>query len=230
MRFMGITDSDQRMNFLRSCAGTELTKLREKEVRVVFEATRVGEVAVPANTYEQVLESTKMTLLNLNQVWPGTSGKAKKRTVRHIMAEGGDLEGEGRGREVQGQDIVVGMNEAKGTDRQGKYEAEGTGHQGMYKAEGAGHLGMYKAEGAGRQDKYEAEGAEHQGMNKDEGTGRPGMYKVEGSGHRDKYEAEGAEHQGMNKGEDTGRQCMYKAQGTGRQDIYKAAGAGHQGM
>ena len=186
MRFMGITDSDQRMNFLRSCAGTELTKLREKEVRVVFEATRVGEVAVPANTYEQVLESTKMTLLNLNQVWPGTSGKAKKRTVRHIMAEGGDLEGEGQGREVQGQDIVVGMNEAKGTERQGKYEAEGTGHQGMYKAEGSGH-----------RDKYEAEGAEHQGMNKGEDTGRQCMYKAQGTGRQDIYKAAGAGHQGM---------------------------------
>ena len=65
MRFIGITNSIQSMNFLRTCAGAELTELREKEVRVVFEATREGEVEVPAHTYEQVVESTKLTLLKL---------------------------------------------------------------------------------------------------------------------------------------------------------------------
>ena len=49
----GITDIEQKMNYLRSCV--ELTELGEKELRVVFEATREGEVAVPAHTYEQVL-------------------------------------------------------------------------------------------------------------------------------------------------------------------------------
>ena len=65
MRFSGITNSVQKMNFLRSCAGVELTELWEKEVRVVFEGTREGEVEVPAHTYEQVVESTKLTLLKL---------------------------------------------------------------------------------------------------------------------------------------------------------------------
>ena len=37
MRFLGITDSTQKMNCLRSCAGAELTKFWEKEVRVLFE-------------------------------------------------------------------------------------------------------------------------------------------------------------------------------------------------
>ena len=65
MRFSGITNSVQKMNFLRSCAGVELTELWEKEVRVVFEGTREGEVEVPAHTYEQAVESTKLTLLKL---------------------------------------------------------------------------------------------------------------------------------------------------------------------
>ena len=65
----GITNSEQKMNFLRSCAGAELTKLWE-ELRVVFEAmdikaTREGEEPVPAHTYEQVEENTKLTLLKL---------------------------------------------------------------------------------------------------------------------------------------------------------------------
>ena len=37
MRFFGITESVQEMSFLRSCAGAELTKFWEKEVRVQFE-------------------------------------------------------------------------------------------------------------------------------------------------------------------------------------------------
>ena len=76
MRFIGITNSIQSMNFLRSCAGAELTELREKEVRVVFEATREGEVEVPAHTYEQVVESTKLTLLKL---------VSKDRAIIHLL-------------------------------------------------------------------------------------------------------------------------------------------------
>ena len=63
MRFGGITDSTQKLNFMRSCAGAELTKLWEKQVRVVYEATREGAAAVAAHTYEQVIENTKTTLL-----------------------------------------------------------------------------------------------------------------------------------------------------------------------
>ena len=108
----GITDSDQKMNLLRSWARAKLTKLWEKELRLVFEATREEEAAVPTHTYEQVVESTELTLLKLDikvtregevavpahthervvesteltipkldQVWPGTSGKAKKQVA-----------------------------------------------------------------------------------------------------------------------------------------------------
>ena len=76
-----------------------------------------------------------------------TSRKAKKRNVRHIMVEDGDLDGEGRGREVQGHDIVMGMNKAEGAGRQGTYEAEGAGRQGMDNAEGTGRQGAYEAGG-----------------------------------------------------------------------------------
>ena len=55
----GITDIEQKMKYLRSCV--EHTELWEKEMRGVFEVTREGEVAVPARTYEQVVESTKLT-------------------------------------------------------------------------------------------------------------------------------------------------------------------------
>ena len=65
MRFSGITDSVQKLNFVRSCAGAELTKLWEKQMRVVYEATREGAAAVAAHTYEQVVEKTKTTLLKL---------------------------------------------------------------------------------------------------------------------------------------------------------------------
>ena len=36
-----------------------------------IEATRKGEVAVPAHTYEQVVESTELSLPKVDQVWPG---------------------------------------------------------------------------------------------------------------------------------------------------------------
>ena len=57
----GITDSDQKMNLLRSWAGAELTEPWEKEVHRVFEATREEEAAVPTHTYEWVVESTEQT-------------------------------------------------------------------------------------------------------------------------------------------------------------------------
>ena len=65
-----------------------------------------------------------------DQVWPGTSGKARKRNVRHITEEGGDID----------HDIVVGNYKDEGAGRQ---EAEGSdiGHEfvvGTYKDEGAG--------------------------------------------------------------------------------------------
>ena len=47
-----------------------------------------------------------------DQVWPGTSGNARKRNVRHITEEGGDLD----------HDIVVGNYKDKGA---GRDDAEG---------------------------------------------------------------------------------------------------------
>ena len=64
MRLMGITDNVHRMKYLRRCAGAELTEIWEKEEHMVVEANREGEVAVPAHTYEQVLDGTMMTLLS----------------------------------------------------------------------------------------------------------------------------------------------------------------------
>ena len=49
------------MNLLRGWAGAELTEAWEKELRGVFEATEEEEVAVPAHTYEQLLESMEQT-------------------------------------------------------------------------------------------------------------------------------------------------------------------------
>ena len=57
----GITNSDQKMNSLRSWEGAELTEAWVTELRGVFEATEEEEVAVPARTYEQVVESTEHT-------------------------------------------------------------------------------------------------------------------------------------------------------------------------
>ena len=48
MRFSGITDSGQKLSFLRSCAGAELTELWDKEVRVAYEATGDRETRVEA--------------------------------------------------------------------------------------------------------------------------------------------------------------------------------------
>ena len=65
MRFGGITDGGRKLDFLRSCAGAELTELWDKEVRVVYEATGEGAERVEADTYAEVVENTKKTLLKL---------------------------------------------------------------------------------------------------------------------------------------------------------------------
>ena len=66
----------------------------------------------------------------------------EERPSRHLDKTNiveGDLEGEGRGREVQGQDNTVGKNEAEGAGRHGTNEAEGVGRQDWYEDKGAGH-------------------------------------------------------------------------------------------
>ena len=66
MRFIGITESDQKLNFLRSCAGAELTGFWEKEVRVLFEVKREeGQEDVPAHTYEEVVASVAQLCQNV---------------------------------------------------------------------------------------------------------------------------------------------------------------------
>ena len=65
MRFLRIEENSQRLNFVTSCAGAELTEFWEKEVRVRFEATEEEGVAMAAHTYERVVEDTKQSLLKL---------------------------------------------------------------------------------------------------------------------------------------------------------------------
>ena len=90
MRFLGITEIVQKMNFLRSCAGAELTKFWEKEVRVLFEVTREGKVDVPAHTYEKVVENTKQTLLKQPARYP-VPHHYQERSATHLRK----LEAEG---------------------------------------------------------------------------------------------------------------------------------------
>ena len=65
MRFLKIEEDEQKLKFIRSCAGAELTEFWEKEVRARFEAKEEEGARVSAHTYEQVVEDTKQTLLKL---------------------------------------------------------------------------------------------------------------------------------------------------------------------
>ena len=65
MKFIGAVTSEQKLGFLRSCAGPELTELWEKEARIRYEAQEEGGVRQPAHTYEQILEETRKTLLKV---------------------------------------------------------------------------------------------------------------------------------------------------------------------
>ena len=65
MRFRGITEGERKWDFLRSCAGAELTELWDKEVRVVYEATWDGANRMEADTYDPVVKNTMATLLKL---------------------------------------------------------------------------------------------------------------------------------------------------------------------
>ena len=96
--------------------------------------------------------SMQVSVLKRDQEEPGTSRTARTRNVRHNREEDGDLDGEGRGHEVQGRDIDEDTYKAEGAGRQSMYKAEGAGRRGINKDEGAGHRGMYKGGGAGRRD------------------------------------------------------------------------------
>ena len=65
MRFLKIEEDEQKLDFIRSCAGAELTEFWEKEVRARFEAKVEEGARVEAHTYEQVVDDTKQTLLKL---------------------------------------------------------------------------------------------------------------------------------------------------------------------
>ena len=68
MAFLGLTRNQQKVNFIRSCAGSELTEFWIKEARIRFMAVAANEAeeieAQAAHTYEMV-EETKKILLKL---------------------------------------------------------------------------------------------------------------------------------------------------------------------
>ena len=65
MRFLKIED-EQKLDFITSCAGAELTELWEKEVMPRFEAKVEEGARVEAHTYEQVMDDTKQTQCSQN--------------------------------------------------------------------------------------------------------------------------------------------------------------------
>ena len=69
MSFLGIEEDRQKVNFLKSTAGPELTQFWEKEVRIRFEAVEADAgreiLAQAANTYKEIVEESKKTLLKI---------------------------------------------------------------------------------------------------------------------------------------------------------------------
>ena len=69
MAFLGLTRNQQKVNFIRSCAGSELTEFWMKEARIRFEAVAANEAeeieAQAAHTYNEMVEETKKILLKL---------------------------------------------------------------------------------------------------------------------------------------------------------------------
>jgi hypothetical protein len=67
--FLGITGGPQKISFLRSCAGPELTQFWDKEARIRFQAVEAdqdrGIVAEAAHSYEQIVDESKKTLLKI---------------------------------------------------------------------------------------------------------------------------------------------------------------------
>ena len=61
MSFSGIEEGSSKWEFIRSCAGPELTEVWEKEVRIIYKTTADEQ----AHTYEQVLKETEKTLYKL---------------------------------------------------------------------------------------------------------------------------------------------------------------------
>ena len=69
MNFLRIENDHEKLNFIRSCAGAELTTFWEKEARIRFTAVladqECGIEAADAHTYGQVLEESKRALLTV---------------------------------------------------------------------------------------------------------------------------------------------------------------------
>ena len=104
VRVMGMNQDDQKLNFLRSCAGHELTEFWEKEARVRSEAKGERE----ARTYQQVVKETSKCLLklisrdraiiNLLRMEQGTRSfmefLSEVEEQEHLTRQGGDITGE----------------------------------------------------------------------------------------------------------------------------------------
>ena len=66
MNFIGNCNTDaQKLSFLRSCAGTELTEMWEKEARIRPIAEVENGIRKEAHTYAEVLDETRKTLLKM---------------------------------------------------------------------------------------------------------------------------------------------------------------------
>ena len=61
MKLLGITDYEQKVNFVQSSGGPELSTFFEKEARIRWEASADPELA--AHTYEEVVAESKRAFL-----------------------------------------------------------------------------------------------------------------------------------------------------------------------
>ena len=144
------------------------------------------EVAVPAHTYEQVVEGTMMTLLSdawstqvtlLKQEGDGerdgddnTTTKANNEGNSEDGADGDqDSERDGDNNATTAANDEGNSEDGANGDQDGDKAAGSSQdvNEDMHEAKGTGHQGRYKAEGAGRQEMYKAEGTGRQGRNKD---------------------------------------------------------------
>ena len=61
MKFLEITDHEQKVNFVQSSGGTELSTFWEKEARIQWEVSADPELT--AHTYEEVVAESKRAFL-----------------------------------------------------------------------------------------------------------------------------------------------------------------------
>ena len=69
MAFLGISTDQQKVNFLRSCGGSELTEFWEKEAHIRFTAVTAdpdrGIAALDAHKYNEIIDESKKSMLTL---------------------------------------------------------------------------------------------------------------------------------------------------------------------